>query len=165
HMQGALRPNPFLVFLHDHTLVTYGGLKWLKDTIAPPLPPSVVSPRGLWTMRDDVYGVYGALGNERAVAHMDELARLLGARGIPLTVVVYPWPAQIHFHDLDSRQVRLWRDWTARHGAAFVDVFPAFVTSAPPAETIRRCYIDGDVHWNEEGHRVVAKALLEQGRW
>jgi len=165
HMTGALKPNAFLVFLHDHTLVTFNVLKALKDAIAPPLPPEVVSPRGLWTVREDAWETFGAIGNERCVRHMDELARILAARKIPLTVAVYPWPAQVYFHDIDSKQVRIWRDWAARRGARFVNVFPAFVTNDPPMETIHRYFIAGDVHWNEAGHRLVAETILGLGLW
>ena len=164
-MQGALRPGGLAVFVAEHTLVTYGALKAAKDALSPPLPPGVISERGLWTIKQETYDTFGALGNERCVAHMDLLAALLEERGIPLTVVVYPWPAQIYFHDLDSRQVRLWRDWSARKGARFVNVFPAFVTDAPPLETIRRYYIDGDIHWNEEGHKLVARTILDAHLW
>jgi hypothetical protein len=31
-----------------------------------------------------------------------------------------------------------------------------------PKEVIRRYYIQGDIHWNEEGHRLVAGRLLEK---
>jgi hypothetical protein len=164
-MTGALRPNPFAVFLSEHTLIAYHALKAAKDALAPPLPPGVISARGLWTVRDEVYDAFAALGNERCVAHMDALAELLRARGIPLTVVVYPWPAQVWFHDLDSRQVHLWRDWSAARGARFVNIFPAFVTDAPPVETLRRYYIEGDIHWNEAGHAVVARTILGAGLW
>jgi len=34
------------------------------------------------------------------------------------------------------------------------------VTDEPPAATVRRYYIDGDVHWNEAGHRRVAEQLV-----
>jgi lysophospholipase L1-like esterase len=153
------------VFLHDHTLVTFQVLKRAKDLVSPPLPEEVIPPRGLWTVDEAAYRTVGAPGNERAVKHMDALAKLLEARGIPLTIVVYPWPAQIYYHDLDSKHVRLWREWSKRAGARFIDLFPLFVTDDPPLETIRRHFFVGDVHWNESGHGVVARGILEGRRW
>ena len=116
---------------------------------------------GLWTVHDDAFEAYGREGLELARENMDRLADLLRARGIALTVAVYPWPDQIRHRDLRSKQVTFWSAWAAAHGGGFIDYFPRFIGAAPPDEVLDRYFIRGDVHWNEAGHHVVAEGFLE----
>jgi len=116
---------------------------------------------GLWTVHDDAFLAYGREGLELAREDMDRLAALLRARGIRLTVAVYPWPDQIRHHDLKSKQAAFWSEWAAARGAGFIDYFPRFIGAAPADEVLDRYYIPGDVHWSEEGHRVIADGFLE----
>jgi hypothetical protein len=116
---------------------------------------------GLWTVYDDAFESYGREGLELAREDMDRLADLLRPRGIALTVAVYPWPDQILHHDLHSKQVEFWSAWAAAHGAGFIDYFPALHRPAPADEILDRYFIPGDVHWNEEGHRLIADGFLE----
>ena len=111
--------------------------------------------RSEWTMRDSALV---AEGRRLARDYMGELAALLQARGITLTVVVYPWPVQLERGDRDSLHVRIWREWSAKHGARFIDLFPPFF-DAPDA--LRRFYIAGDVHWNAAGNQFVADHFLK----
>ena len=52
-------------------------------------------------------GVEGGIAKEKA--KMTLLWQELEKRNIPLTVVVYPYPAQLVHDSAESRQVRLWR--------------------------------------------------------
>lgn len=113
-----------------------------------------------WTRDTTVFDQYGREGLALAREHMDALADLLKARGIRLTVVVYPWPDLLLAGDRDSLQSRYWRDWSREKGAHFLDLFPAFFEAGLPAEVVKREFIRGDIHWNEAGHRRVADVLL-----
>jgi hypothetical protein len=120
----------------------------------------------LWTVEEGIYQAYGEKGLREATGYMDRLRDLLRARGLPLTVAVYPWPDQIARGDLDSRQVRHWRKWCEGAGAQFVDLFPRFVRKeAAPREWrrfISEHFIEGDVHWSEKGYALAADAFLER---
>lgn len=120
--------------------------------------------RGSWTHEAILFARYGRRGLARAAAAMDRLHALLEARGLALTVVVYPWPYQILAEDRDSRQVRYWRDWCARRGVQFVDLFPAFFDGRDPREIVADYFIAGDLHFNEAGNRLVADRFLEAFR-
>lgn len=98
---------------------------------------------------------------DRAEARMTELHDLLQARGIGLSVMVYPWPGQLHHDDRDSRQVRIWRDWCATRCAHFIDAFPDFFAhkAAQPRTWYRDLYVAGDVHFNERGNAMLAAGL------
>lgn len=116
---------------------------------------------GLWTVHDDAFQAYGREGLELARENMDRLEEMLRARGIALTVAVYPWPDQIRHQDLHSKQVEFWSAWAAAQGAGFIDYFPRFIGPVPADEVLDRYFIHGDVHWNEEGHRLIAEGFLE----
>ncbi len=118
--------------------------------------------RSLWTVDEAAYKDYGAIGLGKARKHMDRLFRLLRRYRIGMTLVVYPWPTQILHRDLNSIQVRFWREWAAEHSVHFMDLFPDFIPEGrDPKEVIRKYFIPGDIHWNEAGHRLVSDRLLE----
>jgi len=119
--------------------------------------------RSLWTVDKEAYDDYGARGLRKAKEHMGRLHDLLQVHGIGMTLVVYPWPTQILHKDRDSIQVRVWREWAAERSVRFIDLFPDFIpTDTPPKEAIRNYFIPGDLHWNEEGHRLAARRLVEE---
>ena len=60
----------------------------------------------------------------------------------------------------DSKQVRHWREWAARHDAGFVSHFPDFLQEGQRAQNVERYYLPGDFHWNEAGHQRIAEGYL-----
>ena len=130
--------------------------------------------RSAWTYRQvsdsEPYETgYAPLGLEGGIARekskMDELYRDLQQRNIPVSVVVYPWPAQIAHDRVDSRQVRIWRDWCQGKCKRFVDLFPAFFAikeQCPPLQPgcwYLSHFIFGDTHYNSAGDAVVAEVI------
>lgn len=115
--------------------------------------------RSGWTFNPVAFEEYGRAGLESMTTYMDRLLALLRARGISLTIAVYPWPGQIMFDTTGSRQVVYWRDWAAKNGAGFVDHFPDFLTG-DRREQVARYFVRGDVHWNEQGHALIARRFL-----
>ena len=86
-------------------------------------------------------------------------------------MVVYPWPAQIAHDTVDSREVRIWRDWCQGKCKRFITLFPAFFAikdqcpRTQPGCWYLSHFIFGDTHYNSAGDAVVAdvmgKALTE----
>jgi len=96
---------------------------------------------------------------------MDELLQLLKRHDVRLILAVYPWPDQIYHHDLDSRQVRFWREWAQANSVPFLNYFPKLIDTPDSKEAIiRRFYIPGDIHFNEAGHRFIADGFLDYYR-
>lgn len=130
--------------------------------------------RSAWTYRQvsetEPYETgYGPLGVEGGIAKqkakMNALYRDLQARKIPMTVVVYPWPAQLAHDSVDSREVRVWSEWCEGKCKRFISVFPEFfaVKQACP-KTEPGCwylshFIFGDTHYNSAGDALVAGVI------
>ena len=93
---------------------------------------------------------------------MDKLYRLTQQHDIPMTIAVYPWPDQIMHHDLDSLQVRFWNDWGSDHSVVCINFFPDFIQPGiEPKQILERYFLEGDVHWNERGHQLIAGQFLK----
>ncbi|MFA5388378.1 MAG: hypothetical protein WC312_01330 [Candidatus Omnitrophota bacterium] len=120
--------------------------------------------RARWTIDRNIYNAYGEKGLETASLHMDNLRELLDKHGIKLTVAVYPWPDQIINRDLDSIQVLYWKDWCDKRAIPFINYFPYFINGRTKKElkdTINKYYNAYDIHWNQNGHRLIADVFLD----
>ena len=130
--------------------------------------------RSAWTYRevsdDEPYETgYAPLGLERGIAKekakMNLLWQELQRRNIPISVVVYPWPAQLAHDTVDSRDVRIWREWCEGKCKRFITVFPAFFAireSCPrlqPGCWYLSHFLFGDTHYNSAGDAVVADVI------
>ena len=116
--------------------------------------------RNEWISNDEFYEAWGKKGLSICAADMDKVSQLFSEAKIPLTIVVYPWPKQVHERDHDSRWIRFWREWAGTHGIKFIDLTPA-LTDLGPEASVSTYYLPLDVHFSAEGHARVAKALLE----
>jgi lysophospholipase L1-like esterase len=112
-----------------------------------------------WTLEPEKIAA-AASGLRAAREHMNLLADLIKKQDIGLTIGVYPWPDQIFYRDLDSIQVRFWRNWARENGAGFINLFPLFIGESPPLDVIKKNFIPYDTHWNAAGHKIVGQALL-----
>jgi hypothetical protein len=130
--------------------------------------------RGAWTYRkvSDTQPFetgYAPLGLEGGIAKekakMDLLWQELAKRNIPISVVVYPWPTQIVHDTVDSREVRIWREWCEGKCKRFISVFPAFfaVKQQCPRFEPGCWYLDyfifGDIHYNSAGNALIAEVV------
>jgi hypothetical protein len=133
-------------------------------------------PRSAWTYRPvsdalpfiSGYGPLGLAGGiAKAQTKMTALWQELKRRGIPLSVVVYPWPAQLAHDVVESRQVTLWREWCEGKCKRFISVFPDFFAVKNQCHWYAPgCWYDyfvfGDIHYNARGNRMVADAVIRR---
>jgi hypothetical protein len=153
--------------LFERFLVAHGyyHINWVVETIS-----VFDSERSAWTYRKISVG-YAPLGVEGGIAKetakMNLLWQELAKRHIPISVVVYPWPAQIVHDTADSRQVRIWRDWCNGKCKRFISLFPAFFAAkdhcpkSEPGCWYLKYFIFGDSHYNAAGNALVAQAVVE----
>jgi hypothetical protein len=132
--------------------------------------------RSAWTYRQvsETYPFdsgYAPRGLEGGIARQKEMMtrlwHLLADRNIPISVVVYPWPAQLVHDTAESRQVRTWHDWCAGKCKRFVSAFPAFFAVkeqcswTEPGCWYPKLFLFGDYHFTPEGNALVSRAVIQ----
>ncbi len=122
--------------------------------------------QGFWAGGGTGYaplGVEGGIRKEKL--KMTLLWQLLQARGIPLSVVVYPEPALLVHDTVNSRQVRIWREWCQGKCKRFITIFPEFFAAKDQCPWYERgCwytkyFIFGDTHYNANGNAIVTDVV------
>ena len=158
-------------------------LRWLERKLVAhgfyhlttgPLGDAFDMERAAWTYRKvnetgPYYGGYAPLGVEGGIARekakMTILWQDLEKRNIPISVVVYPYPAQVVHDTADSRQVRMWRDWCQGKCKRFISLFPAFLAvkdqcpQSEPGCWYQKLFVFGDMHYNANGNALVADVV------
>jgi hypothetical protein len=108
-------------------------------------------------------GVAGGIAKEKR--KMDLLWQELAKRNIPISVVVYPWPAQLVYDNVNSREVRIWRDWCQGKCKRFITAFPEFFAVKEhcpqwePGCWYLQDYLFGDIHLSAGGNAIVADVV------
>jgi len=166
-------------------LLTNYVLEWIERKLVAhgfyhlttgPLGDAFDMERAAWTYRKvnetgPYYGGYAPLGVEGGIARekakMTLLWQELEKHDIPISVVVYPYPAQIVHDTADSRQVALWREWCLDKCKRFISLFPAFLTvkdQCPPSRPgcwYLSHFVFGDMHYNATGNGLVADVVIK----
>lgn len=147
-----------------HNSITIRFIDTVKDILLPSAwlqePPIMGGTRGEWT-QDKYFEVFGRQGLELAQQNMDMLLALLREHNIPLTVVVYPWPAQIFYGDLNSVQVSYWSNWAVSNQVVLLNLFPPFFQNEDHEVVLRKYYLPRDVHFNEAGNQLISENFLK----
>ncbi len=152
-------------FVSSHLRVTDAIGDWIERAFDPPKPPLPLDPfRTEWLYPNPSVERYKPLGVEggvtRSLQNMTALAKLLARNNIPLTIVVYPWPAQVARNDGDNRQIRMWSQFCKEHCKEFVNLFPVFFANRDKAPNwYERLFIPGDFHYSEAGNEIVFQAM------
>ena len=124
-----------------------------------------VSQTAPWDVGYAPLGVEGGIAKEKA--KMTLLWQELKKRNIPISVVVYPWPAQVLHDTAESRQVVIWRDWCEGKCRRFISLFPAFLVMkdhcprTQPGCWYLNLFVFGDVHYNAAGNDLMADAIIK----
>ncbi len=126
-----------------------------EEPNAPWRNPAFLAERALWTTHREVFERWGRRGLELASRNMDAFVSSAKAAGVKVAVAVYPWPHQVEHAQRDCLQRSFWKSFAEHHGVGFIDLFEPFFDN-PDTGTL---FIEGDNHWNEAGHRVVAERL------
>ena len=118
--------------------------------------------RAMWTLDDKLYNDFAKKGLAASANYMTRLKSLLDTNSIDLTIAVYPWPDQIFNQDKQSKQLTYWQNWASENNVMFIDLFSLFIPADSPEIIIRQNYINGDVHWNAAGHKVIFEHVIKQ---
>jgi lysophospholipase L1-like esterase len=116
--------------------------------------------RSKWPIDSSLYREFQP-GIMLAQKHMDRLHALLSLHNIKLKLVVYPHPDQIFYKDWNSKYVQLWQAWAQGRGVRVINLFPLFQKKGDFADVYNRFFIRNDVHWNANGHALIAPYLMQ----
>ena len=120
----------------------------------------------LWTYDKNYFNEEGYKGIELSKKYLIELKKILEKQEAELTLIVYPWPGQIYRNDKNFMQVNIWNNWAKKNKINFVDLSPIFFKGDLSSEDKRlkiidKYYFSGDMHFNEQGHKLIADHLLK----
>jgi hypothetical protein len=146
-------------------IVIYVISKKINDSIKETRFSKFHNKRSMWTIDEYIFKEYGDKGLKKSEFYMNQLYHLLKQNNIALTIAVYPWPVQIANNDLNSIQVMYWRKWAQQKKVKFLNYFPCFINQSSQKQTssfdtLKKYFIDGDVHWNEKGHKLIASEFI-----
>jgi len=121
-----------------------------------------ISDRGRWTYDEKCFAEWGEKGLYAAENNMKKLSDLCRNEKIKLTIAVYPWPEQIIEDSVESKQVIFWKGFCLENNIDFIDLFPYFFEDECRQCTVKKYFIEGDCHWNYDGHELIAERILER---
>ena len=96
---------------------------------------------------------------------MTKLSKLLEENKIKLSLAVYPWPQQLQNDNRNSIHVKMWKNFCEGRCYKFINFFPYFFNAKEKEsflEVYKKYYFWNDVHFNNEGNRIIAQKLLKE---
>ena len=141
----------------------------IKNKIIKYNPPKKVinSSRVRWTYdyrKEDFDNLPINVSTKISLENMEKLSKLLKEKNISLSLAVYPWPGTLKYDIEKNKQVELWKNFCNLNCKNFYDLMKPFYELSSEnsfAWIYQHAYIKDDVHFNEEGNRIVAKNFLK----
>lgn len=100
------------------------------------------------------------LAIKTSLNYAKELAILLKKENIKLTVVVYPWPGNLYHDSLQSKYVKIWKNFCELNCDNFLNTYPKFFEIQK--NQIKDFYLKNDVHFNSKGTKLIAEEITEK---
>jgi len=113
--------------------------------------------RGYWTFNNQKF-LEVQNGLAQAEKYLKMLFKLLKENDISSTLVVYPWPAQIHYGD--NYHEKHWKDFSKQLDIKFISLYESF-KSDDSKNFIMNNFLYGDVHWNQNGTNLVFDTIIK----
>ncbi len=133
-----------------------------------PLLGELVNIKSKWTFSENqtIEGYWGSIQENQKglIENMSKLHNLLEKNNINMSLVVYPWPQQLEKDKVDSVHVKMWKDFCLKRCKNFIDLFPILFKEKNDKgflKTYKKYYFWNDIHFNEEGNKLIAKELIK----
>jgi lysophospholipase L1-like esterase len=126
--------------------------------------------RSVWTYaKEDKIKGYDysiARGIEEQLETMDDIFDYLDKLKIKASIAVYPWPQTILNDVTYNKHVKIWEEFCKIRCRNFINHYPLFMNDKNSIDTkkkiIKKYYQLGDIHFNSEGHKVIAEDFLKK---
>lgn len=120
--------------------------------------------RGSWTYEKNnphiKNGLFHSLNN------MKILVNFLKQNQIQYSIAVYPWPQQLLFDKQNSNQVKIWKNFCKINSCKFFfdffEIYHQMIEKTDLKDVILNYYYYTDVHFNENGNRIIANLLKKK---
>lgn len=99
-----------------------------------------------------------------ALKNMEKLSNLLKKNKIDLSVAVYPLPGTLKYDVENNKHVQLWNNFCSTNCREFYNLMTPFFNMLNKegfSPLYKKIYIRDDVHFNEEGNRIIAENFLK----
>lgn len=118
--------------------------------------------RSDWAHDQGLFDAWAREGMESAAFYVSKILQLGEEFGFKTSICVYPWPKEIRAGKQESLNVAFWRNYGQLNDVPLINLYPAFMDTETPKETVEKYFIPEDSHWNEAGHRYVAEQWMAQ---
>lgn len=116
-----------------------------------------------WTINSSTYRE-NTKGIERSLFYMQSLKKLCDQKKIKLTIAVYPGVTQVYNKDLNSLQVKLWKEFSETNKIQFINFFPQFIDQSDNEDTIlekiKIFFLPFDYHFSVYANKLIAKNFV-----
>ena len=134
-----------------------------------PIFTEKVSLKAKWTYQseDEINGYEDPVSKTQAemIDAMQKLYELVSKKNIKFSIAVFPWPQQLKFDNVNSKHVKMWKEFCEEKCFKFIDFFPFFFREMEETsyiEVFKKYYFWNDVHFNAEGNKVIAERLIQE---
>jgi lysophospholipase L1-like esterase len=116
------------------------------------------SPPAKWTEGDRINQEWVQRGIAQVKEHILAIRDLAQSHSAELTLVIYPWPAQLKSEARPSMAQVIFGDFAKENNIRLIDAYPPFFALG---ESWREYFIPGDFHWNAKGDAFIAGILYD----
>ena len=117
--------------------------------------------RANWTYNDNKFEKFAI---NKSLATVEKIYQLAKENNIKISIGIYPWPGMLLYDSENSKQVKIWKEFCNNRCEFFFNNFPEFYDYSKKhsaKETIQKFYMQGDVHFNADGHAIIANNFIK----
>jgi len=119
--------------------------------------------RYTWHEKPELPDRFGRRGMALAEENMQKVYELCKRYNIKITIGVFPAPRLLTTREAESEYYeKFWERFCAKWNIPFINLFPDFIKELKPPDYEFEFFIPNDVHFNEFGHMLIARAWLKR---
>jgi len=103
-------------------------------------------------------------GQKKILNYLSKIKNLLDNNNIEMIIVYYPSALDIlknNKNKEDSDHFKMLNSWSKKNDVNLIDTQNEFFKKKDPINNYKTNHIICDVHWNENGHQIIAKKIVD----